>query len=122
MYIPVTNEAVYSKRAVAGSSNSAEQFGGGGAGQGGAPMDGYPAHYAPYPPQPAQPQGTRHARARTHTHARTPAHAHTRTHTHAQTMLSIQLYYMNHNYLNHIYIQCFVHLSIFYLLLKCSIF
>ncbi|XP_072933275.1 trithorax group protein osa isoform X3 [Epargyreus clarus] len=41
----------------AGSSNSQESFPGGGAAAAGAPMDGYPAQYAGYPPQPAQPQG-----------------------------------------------------------------
>ncbi|CAK1545514.1 unnamed protein product [Leptosia nina] len=36
----------------AGSSNNSEQFGGSAAG--GAPIDAYQPHYAPYPPQPAQ--------------------------------------------------------------------
>ncbi|XP_047510801.1 trithorax group protein osa isoform X2 [Pieris napi] len=39
----------------AGSSNNAEQFAGSGAG--GAPIDAYQPHYAPYPPQPAQQGG-----------------------------------------------------------------
>lgn len=41
----------------AGASNSQESFPSGGQTAPGQPMDGYSGQYAPYPPQPNQPQG-----------------------------------------------------------------